>query len=58
MPKQSIQNNLLIFYHHIYNGIKQIYVEAKEECFERDLMEDTLRIFQKDLAIYQNGIKK
>ena len=35
---------------YIYNGIKQIYVEAKEECFEQDLMENTLRIFQKRLS--------
>ena len=34
----------------IYSGIKEIYVEAKEECFERDQMEDTLRIFQKRLS--------
>ena len=34
----------------IYNGIKTIYIEAKEECFERDEMEDTLRIFQKRLS--------
>ena len=34
----------------IYNGIKKIYFEAKEDCFERDVITDTLRIFQKKLS--------
>ena len=34
----------------IYNGIKGIYIEAKEECFERDELEETLRFFQKRLS--------
>jgi hypothetical protein len=34
----------------IYNGIKRIYFEAKEECFERDSMENTLRTFQLKLS--------
>jgi len=35
---------------YIYSGIKKIYIEAKEECFERDEMENTLRNFQKRLS--------
>ena len=35
---------------YIYAGIKSIYIEAKEECFERDEMENTLRTFQKRLS--------
>ena len=35
---------------YIYTGIKNIYIEAKEECFERDEMENTLRTFQKRLS--------
>ena len=34
----------------IYNGIKGIYIEAKEDCFERDELEETLRFFQKKLS--------
>ena len=37
----------------IYNGIKDIYIEAKEECFERDELEETLRFFQKRLSDIQ-----
>ena len=35
---------------HIYNGIKGIYFEAKEECFEKDEMVNTLREFQLKLS--------
>ena len=33
---------------YIYSGIKKIYFEAKEECFENDNMENTLSLFQKN----------
>jgi hypothetical protein len=35
---------------YIYSGIKKIYFEAKEECFESDTMENTLSLFQKKLS--------
>ena len=35
---------------YIYSGVKKIYIEAKEESFERDEMENTLRTFQKRLS--------
>ena len=40
--------NILLPY--IYSGIKDIYNEAKEECLESGLMENTLAVFQKKLS--------
>ena len=36
---------------YIYNGMKKIYFDAKEGCFEKGEMENTLREFQRNLSV-------
>ena len=36
---------------YIYNGMKKIYFDAKDGCFEKGEMENTLREFQRNLSV-------
>ena len=43
----------------IYNGVNRLYLEAKEDCFERDELANTLRNFQTKLSeIPRHGTRK